>query len=143
MAELRELLDRVWGDLLARPAGPLHFRFLVQPLMAVALAVRDGVRAARAGQAPYLWGLLTEPAGRARRLREGLSATARVLVLAFVLDVAYQVIELGAFHPVEAVLVAVALAYLPYLIVCGPATRVARRWAGPPAPRGGGQGPPT
>ncbi|HXW73717.1 MAG TPA: hypothetical protein VEK10_02780 [Steroidobacteraceae bacterium] len=30
--------------------GPLHFRFIAQPLMAILLAMRDGWRDARAGR---------------------------------------------------------------------------------------------
>jgi len=53
MSELQGLLSRLWADLIARPGGPLEFRFLVQPLVAAALDVRDGMLDARTGHALY------------------------------------------------------------------------------------------
>jgi len=53
MSELQGLLARLWADLIARPGGPLEFRFLVQPLVAAVLAVRDGMLDARTGQSLY------------------------------------------------------------------------------------------
>jgi len=43
-----------------------------------------------------------------------------------VLDVVYQLIELHFVYPGEALIVAFILAILPYLILRGPAMRVAR-----------------
>jgi hypothetical protein len=58
MSELQGLLARLWADLVARPIGPLEFRFLVQPLVAAVLAVRDGMLDARTGRSPYFWTLV-------------------------------------------------------------------------------------
>jgi hypothetical protein len=136
MADLRDLLDRVWSDLVARPAGPLHFRFLVQPLVAGTLAIRDGIRDAREGRSPYLWDIATDAKRRRSRLGEGVAATGKIVVLAVLLDAVYQVMVLRAFYPGEALLVAVVLGFVPYLILRGPAGRIARRWIKPtPADR--------
>lgn len=128
MTDLQDLLNRVWSDLAARPSGPLHFRFLLQPLMAGILAVRHGIRDARVGRPPYLWAIMTDPAQRRSRFREGLTATARILALALLLDGIYQVIVLHAFYPGEALIVAVLLGLIPYLMLRGPADRLARHW---------------
>lgn len=48
-----DLLARVWRDLLDRIEGPMKFRILIQPLMACILAVRAGLRDARAGRQPF------------------------------------------------------------------------------------------
>lgn len=74
-----ETLDRVWANLLARPSGPMTFRFVLQPAMAAIAALRDGIKDARLGRRPYLWAILTGvrgPEGRSGRLWEGI-ATAR------------------------------------------------------------------
>jgi hypothetical protein len=44
------------------------------------------------------------------------------------MDAIYQVIVLGQFYPAEAVIVALLFAFIPYVIIRGPATRIARRW---------------
>ena len=43
MQEILDVLSRGWTDLLARPHGPYGVRFVLQPLMAALLAVRDGI----------------------------------------------------------------------------------------------------
>jgi hypothetical protein len=51
-----------------------------------------------------------------------------VFILAVVLDVVYQLIEhRWVVYPGEAVLVAIILAIVPYLLLRGPVNRIARR----------------
>ena len=118
-----EVLARVWQNLLERPGGPMTFRIILQPVMATMVAWRDGIKDARAGRAPYFWAILTDPANRAGRLHEGLIATARVLLLGLCMDVIYQLIVFETFHPGEAAIVALLLAFAPYLVVRGLVTR--------------------
>lgn len=128
MNELQEIAARMWQNLSERPAGPLGLRFILQPIIASVLAVRDGVRDARTGRAPYFLSIVSNSAQRMSLLREGLTADVKVLTIAFLLDAIYQWIALKKFYPVEAIIVAIVLAYLPYLIVRGPAMRIARWW---------------
>lgn len=58
-------------DLPKRLTGP--GRFLLQPLMAIALGIRGGVADARASRAPYLMRLLTERERRDELARAGLA----------------------------------------------------------------------
>ena len=37
-----ESLGRLWTDILDRPTGPMMFRFILQPAMAIIAALRDG-----------------------------------------------------------------------------------------------------
>ena len=46
------------------------------------------------------------------------------------MDAVYQFIEFDAFHPVEAVIIALLLAFVPYLLLRGPCARIARWWYG-------------
>lgn len=121
-----EVRHRVWEQLVARPTGPMAFRFILQPVMAGIVALRDGIADAKAGRTAYFWTLLTDPLKRAGRLREGLIATARIILLGLAMDVIYQFIVLKTFYPGEAVIVAVALAFFPYLLLRGPIARIAR-----------------
>jgi hypothetical protein len=123
-----ENLQRFWGNLVERPSGPMAFRFILQPSMAAIAAIHDGLKDARTGRSPYFWTVLRNPQQRIARLREGLNATARIILLGLAMDVIYQLIELKTFYPVEALLVALLLAFLPYLLIRGPAARIARRW---------------
>ncbi len=49
-----------------------------------------------------------------------------MIILAIVLDVIYQIIEIHFVYPGEAIIVAFVLAVLPYLILRGLVTRIAR-----------------
>ena len=123
-----EVWERVYVSIAERPGGPMTFRFILQPVMACILAIIDGVRDARTGASPYFWGLLTGSAPRTDRLFDGIIATSRVLLLGLVMDVGYQIIVFKTFYPGEAAIVAVLLAFVPYLLMRGPAQRLVRLW---------------
>jgi hypothetical protein len=59
-------------------------------------------------------------------IREGWKATARVFVLAIVMDVIYQWIVQKWIYPGETLIVAIVLAVIPYLLIRGPVNRIAR-----------------
>jgi hypothetical protein len=131
-----EDFGRLWKDILARPDGPMTFRFILQPAMAAIAALRDGVKDARLGRRPYLWAIMrgTRSAeGRSGRLWEGIVATARILILGVVMDMIYQWLEFKTFYPVQAATIAILLAFVPYLLLRGPVERVARHWVARPA----------
>jgi hypothetical protein len=121
---LADLLPPFWDELLARTDGPLQFRFILQPVMASLLAIRDGYRDTASGRAPYLQDILRNPAGRAERLKEGFQAVTRVMLLGIVMDAAYQFSVIEAFRPLEMVVVVLLLAFVPYVLMRGPARRV-------------------
>jgi hypothetical protein len=120
--------QRVLEDLVARVTGPLHFRIVMQPTMAILLAIRDGWKDARAGNPAYFWAIFTKADERKRLLKEGFSSLTKVLGLALVLDGIYQLIELHWFYFGEAIIVALLLAFVPYLLIRGPANRLSRWW---------------
>jgi hypothetical protein len=123
-----EVWGRIWRDVVDRPDGPMMFRFILQPLMAVLAALHDGIKDARLHRAPYFWTVLTDPERRTGRLREGILSTARVILLGLGMDAVYQYKALDTFYPGEAALVALLLAFIPYLVMRGPIARIARHW---------------
>lgn len=125
-----EVIQRIWQDLLERPGGPMTFRIILQPIMAAIAALLDGIKDAKTWRSPYLWTVLTNPAKRGGRLREGLVATARVILLGLCMDLIYQFIVLKTFYPAEAVIVAIVLAFVPYVLLRGPVDRIVRWWRG-------------
>lgn len=128
-----EVLTRMWHNMLDRPGGPFVFRFVLQPVMATLAALRAGIHDARIGREPFLRAVFTDPAQRRGRLDEALIATARIVLLGLAMDTVYQVIEFDSFHPVEAVVIALLLGVLPYLLLRGLVTRIALRWVGTPS----------
>lgn len=122
-----ELFARLTGDLAGRLTGPLTFRLLMQPAVAVLLAVRDGLADARSHRPAYLWAVLTNAGYRREALTTGWASIAKVFTLAFLLDGVYQAIALRWFYPGEALIVAVLLAIVPYVALRGPVSRLFRR----------------
>jgi hypothetical protein len=123
-----ETLDRGWHDIGDRTRRPMSLRFILQPTMAAIAAFRDGLQDARARRSPYLWTILTDASQRRKRLSEGLMSSARLLLIGLAMDLIYQFIVLKALYPVEAVIIALMLAFLPYLLLRGVVTRGARIW---------------
>ena len=93
---------------------------------AAILAVRDGLKDARSGRAAYLMTVLRNPQKRIGLLNEGLNATARIIMIGLAMDVIYQALVLKTFYPDEALVVALLLGFIPYLMIRGLAARVAR-----------------
>jgi len=50
--------DRAIENLFGRLDGPLHFRFIMQPAMAIIFAVIDGVKDAKLGKTAYFWAMV-------------------------------------------------------------------------------------
>jgi hypothetical protein len=132
-----------WQEIVARPEGPLAFRFYLQPLMAAGLAIRDGLKDAQLGKPAYFWAVFTDRSNRRAFMRDGWQAIKRVFVLAIAIDLIYQLIVLKGVRPLETLVIAVMLAIVPYLLVRGPANRIARRIrrGGPGAAAPGGHRP--
>ena len=120
--------DRVWRNIAERPGGPMTFRFVLQPGMAAIAALNDGIWDARSGRSPYFWTLLTSPSDRRGRLGEGLISTAHIVLLGLGIDTIYQLTVLNTFYPGEAVIITLLLVVIPYVLLRGPFTRIARWW---------------
>jgi hypothetical protein len=122
-----DMWTRVAGDLVDRVSGPMKFRLVLQPVMASIFAIRSGLADAKAGKPPYFWNLVTDPAQRDDMIKDGWKSVGKVFVLALLLDVVYQIIVSRFVYPGEAIIVAFVLAIVPYLILRGLVTRLARR----------------
>ena len=124
---MEEMLSRFWEDVIARVGGPMKFRLILQPLIAIIFAVRAGLKDAKEGKVPYNWALISDPDHRRALLRSGWKSVGKVFVIAIIIDLVYQIIVFRWFYPFEAVLVAAILAFIPYLLIRGPVNRIARR----------------
>lgn len=124
-------MDEIWmriaENLSDRITGPMRFRLVLQPVVAAVLAISSGLKDARSGKPPYFWALLSDPAHRAGMLKDGWKSVGKAFALAIVLDVVYQIVVLHAAYPGEAILVAFLLAIVPYLVLRGLVTRIARK----------------
>ena len=137
MDTVLQMLSRGWEQLVARAGGPLNFRLFVMPIVVTVFAIRAGLRDAREGQPAFLWALLKNPADRPGLFRSALKDTGRIFLVAIVLDTTYQLLVLRWLYPVQVLIVAVACAVVPYVLIRGPVARIARA-LGKSAPSVGG-----
>ena len=121
---MADILTKFTTDLIARLDGPLHFRFIFQPLIAAGFAFQDGLRDAQKGIPPYGWTIFTNPEHRQELLKDGWKRISKVFVIAFVLDLIYQLIAVHSFKLRAALIAACLLAIIPYILVRGPANRL-------------------
>jgi hypothetical protein len=126
---LEEALARGWENLMGRWDGPMSFRFLIQPTMAILFAIRAGLKDARHDEPPFLWALLSKPGSRQERLRQVWKDVGTVFIVALILDSIYQVIIHAGIFTLELLITATVLALFPYVVSRGLVTRIAR-WGG-------------
>ena len=104
------------------------------PLVVTFLAIRAHLRDVREGRSTVLWAFVKDPAERRRLFRSGLKDFGKVFIVACVLDTTYQILVFRGFYPGEMLVVAVVCAIVPYFLIRGPVTRIARilyrKWTG-------------
>ena len=108
-------------------SGPMRFRFVLEPLMATIVAIRDGLTDLAARHiSQQCWVIRGNAQDGCER---DLNATARITALGLVMDVIYQAIVFKTFYPDQALVVALVLAFVPYLII---RSVIARIWRSQP-----------
>lgn len=115
---------RMVESLARRVDGPLHFRLIVQPIVAAVMALRAGMRDERDGKPPFLWAVLLRTADHRELLGEAWRDLKNVLIIALTLDVIYQLIVHRWIYLLELAITVTALAVVPYILVRGPLNRI-------------------
>ena len=127
MGTILQLISSGIDELLGRFSGPLNFRLFVMPTVVTILAIRADLRDARENRPGVLGAFLMDPVERRRLFRSAVKDIGRILIVAIVLDTAYQLWVLRSFHIGQLLIVAVVCAAVPYVLVRGPITRLWRR----------------
>jgi hypothetical protein len=103
-------------DLPKRLLGPGRFRFILQPLIATILGIRNGLADARAGRPPYLWAILVHRNLRGEMMRTGFATVVNLLLMGILMDSIFQWVLLGSSYPGAALVVGPVLIVAPYTI---------------------------
>lgn len=128
-----EIQKRFWSDIFERFGAPMQFRIFLQPAMALIAAIPDALRDVREGHSSFFWTAHGDTGIQRGRLREGLYATGRILLLGLSMDLIYQYRFSDGFYPAEAVLFALVLAVIPYFIWRWLIEKIVRWWPRPTA----------
>jgi hypothetical protein len=83
---LSERLER----LVARVTGPMSFRLILQPTVAVILGIKDGLMDAKAGAPPFVFDLLFHPKDHKRRLSTAFRRLLVPMIVGTVMDAIAQ-----------------------------------------------------
>jgi len=112
-------------ELIARISyGPMQFRFILQPVFATALGVRDGISDSRSDSPPFIWGLLYHPDVRSVAFRSALKRMRGPILVASLMDAVAQYLMFRHVRPLTAILVGTLLMGVPYSVARGLANRI-------------------
>jgi hypothetical protein len=116
-------------ELPRRFTGPGRLRFILQPTVAIALGIRGGLADAKAGNLPYLFGLISGAGRRRELLRSGVAAIRNLVALGIMMDIIFQLVLYRSVHPGAALVVGSILICLPYAVSRALTTRVTQAMA--------------
>ena len=114
-------------ELPQRFTGPGRLRFILQPIFAILLGIRGGRADAKAGNPPYLFGLLFGDGRRKEMLLSGVASIRTLLAVGIIMDVVFQLVIYHSVHPGAALVVGPVLICFPYSLSRALTTRLARR----------------
>jgi len=111
--------ESIGADLSGRGilGGSFQIRLILQPLVAMLLGVRFGIRDAKQGRAPIIKAVAGAKGQRGSLLAHAARDAVIPLVVALVLDAILQRMINGRVRPLGAVIVGGLLVFLPFLIV--------------------------
>jgi len=103
-------------DIPKRLTGPGRFRFVLQPMTAIILGIRNGLADARAGRPAYLYGIIMQRRLRRELMRSGFESVANLVLMGILIDAVCQWLILGASYPGAALVVGPVLIGGPYAV---------------------------
>jgi len=103
-------------ELPRRFTGSGRLRFILQPTVAIVLGIRGGLADAKAGNVPYLFGLILGAGRRRELLRSGMAAVRNLVALGIMMDIVFQLVLYRSVHPGAALVVGSILICLPYAV---------------------------
>ena len=107
-----------------RFGGPGGFRLIIQPVLAIALGIRDGLADAKAGQPAYLIGIFFHPECRHELLESSINHILKPFILGVVIDLILQYFIFQRVRLIPALIVGILLIGLPYSLARGITNRV-------------------
>lgn len=114
--------------LIGRVEGPMTFRFILQPLVAVYFGIRSGLKDAKAGRCGYIRAVLLDLKHYKGLLREGWKDVGKIFVAAIIIDVLYELFVFHWAYPIQPLIVAAVVAVPPYVIARGLTNWIARHY---------------
>ena len=118
------LLSQVFQGVVERFNGPGGFRLMLQPLVAVALGIRDGLRDSKEGKPAYFIGIVFCREERREMLASTLNNILTPFIIGVVIDLVLQYFIFRRVRLIPAVIVGFLLIGLPYSLARGITNRI-------------------
>jgi hypothetical protein len=112
--------------IMIRLAGPMGLRLVIQPLVALLLGVRDGIKDAKEGEPPFIFGLTANREDRKAKLVSLFKSLSKVIIIAVILEVIIQYLLFGQVHVIGLIYYVIIL-IVPYSLARGITNRVATK----------------
>jgi hypothetical protein len=125
---MEDILTRAIENIVGRVSGPMHLRFIFQPIMAAIFACIGGWSDAKHGNPVYFWSMFSGKTSFREVRKTAWEGVAKVFIAALILDVIYQIIVLKWIYPGETIIVATLLVFVPYLILRGPVSLLCKKF---------------
>ncbi|MCD4786213.1 MAG: hypothetical protein K8T10_20515 [Candidatus Eremiobacteraeota bacterium] len=116
--------DAIADKIVARIAGPLSFRFILQPLAAIALGIRDGLLDVKSGSPPYIIDLIFKSENRKRNILNGLKTLLKPVIISIILDILAQYLIFKQINLFDAAIVGIFIMGIPYSLARGIINRI-------------------
>jgi hypothetical protein len=118
------LPDNIVEGIIARIGGPMSLRFVFQPLVGLLLGVRDGMMDAKAGEPPFIFGLIIDKENRKAKLASLFKSLSKTIIIAIVLDMIAQYIIFNQIRVSGAIIIAIIILVVPYSVARAITNRV-------------------
>ena len=125
-SDLYLFTDQFFRDILARLSGPGRLRFIFQPIVAIILGTRSGMKDATAGLPPFLWALFFHKEHWRELFRSTLASVRNLVAIAILLDLISQVLIFHEIRPGAALVVGPVLIGVPYALSRALSNRISR-----------------
>jgi hypothetical protein len=123
-----ELLLQISEGVAKRLSGPGSLRFIIQPIVAIMLGIRDGLLDAKAGEPPYLIRMAFHPELRRELWTKTMQNVLKPFIVGVVLDLVLQYFIFQRVRLIPAIIAGLLLIGLPYSLARGITNRIATGW---------------
>lgn len=108
-----------------RLTGPMAFRFVMQPLVALCLGIRDGLKDSKSGTPPFIFDLVFTPKNRALQLKSAWKTLMIPIFVGVALDAVAQYLIFRSVRLIPAIIVGTLIMGIPYSLARAAANRLA------------------
>lgn len=112
--------------IIASLAGPMSLRLVIQPVTALLLGIRDGRMDAKAGEPPFIIGLITNREDRKAKLVSLFKSLSKAIIMAVISEAIAQYLLFGQVHVIGVILYAAIFLILPYSLARGITNMIVR-----------------